>query len=292
MPRTVKVAPRGTLDDAKPASTNYHAHALTRGLALLELLAEGPQPMTLIEMHQRTGLPKSTLIRLLAVLAEEEFVVRVDERPAFRLGHKVLRLSTAYVGALDLSVVAGPYLRDLAAVSGYTANLGLLDGTQVLHVCVEEPSRPIRFMAHTGSRDDSYCTALGKTLLAALPEQRLAEHLPAVEPYTRRTDTTITTGDEMRRELVRTARRGYAYDDNEGSVGVRCLAVPVPVQEAAIAAISVSGPSAELAPDRHETYLDQLRAAADRMAADVDVVAALQMLHRSLLSHGEGPSAT
>lgn len=283
MPRTVKVAPRVPVDDERPASANYHAHALARGLALLELLADGLQPLTLIDLHTRTGLPKSTLIRLLAVLTETEFVVRVDERPAFRLGHKVLGLSTAYVSALDVSVVAGPYLRDLAVASGFTANLGLLDGTQVLHVCVEQPPRPIRFMAHTGSRDDTYVTALGKALMAALPPEDLPAHLPADEPFPRRTDTTITTADEMRRELARTARRGYAYDDNEGSVGVRCLAVPVLAQGTTLAAVSVSGPSAELSRDRRETYVDQLRAAAARLAADVDVVAALQILHRSLV---------
>jgi DNA-binding IclR family transcriptional regulator len=273
------------IEDAKSAGANYQAHALTRGLALLELLADDPQPMTLLDMHGRTGLPKSTLIRLLAVLTEEEFVVRVDDRPAFRLGHKLLRLSASYVGALDLSVVAGPYLADLAAVSGCTANLGLLDGMQVLHVCVEEPARPIRFMAHTGSRDDTYCTALGKALLATLPASQLPGHLPGTEPYDRRTDTTIISGDELRRELTRTSRRGYAYDDNEGAVGVRCLAVPIVAEGETIAAISVSGPSAELSPDRHETYVDQLQTAASRMAGDVDVVSALRVLHRSLLAN-------
>lgn len=283
MPRTAKVAPRVPVDDAKSSSANYHAHALTRGLALLELLADGPQPLTLTDFHARTGLPKSTLVRLLAVLTDAEYVVRVDERPAFRLGHKLLRLSTAYVSTLDLRVVAGPYLRELAVASGHTANLGLLDGSQVLHVCVEEPQRPIRFMAHTGSRDDAYCTALGKALMAALPPATVPAHLPAVEPFTRRTDTTITTVDEMHRELARTARRGYAYDDNEGSVGVRCLAVPIVVDGETVAAVSVSGASAELSPDRHEPFVDQLHATAANLAADVDVVAGLRIVHRSLL---------
>jgi DNA-binding IclR family transcriptional regulator len=145
-------------------------------------------------------------------------------------------------------------------------------------------------MAHTGSRDDAYVTALGKALMAALPPEELPAHLPTDEPYPRRTNTTITTADEMRRELARTARRGYAYDDNEGSVGVRCLAVPVLVEAATVAAVSVSGPSAELSRDQHETYVDQLRVAAARLAADADVVAALQMLHRSVFPTGGGRS--
>ncbi|MCW3818914.1 IclR family transcriptional regulator [Micromonospora sp. DR5-3] len=274
--------PRQAVDDDRPASANYHTHALARGLSLLEMLAAGPQPLTLIDFHERTGLPKSTLVRLLSVLGEMQFVVRVDERPAFRLGHKVLSLSTAYVSALDLSVVAGPHLRELARASGQTANLGLLDGDQVLHVCVEEPDRPIRFTVQTGTRDSTHCTALGKMLLAGLDPEQVTAHVPA-EPMPRRTDRTITSLAELRRELRRTAERGHAFDDNEGSVGLRCLAVPVHVDGEQIAAISVSGPSGEVQRDRHRTYLDQLHATASAMAADGDVVAALGMVYRSLM---------
>lgn len=280
-----KIKPATAVDDARPASANYHAHALARGLALLEMLADGPQPLTLLEFYQRTGLPKSTLVRLLAVLTEMEFVVRVDERPAFRLGHKVQLLSTAYVAELDVSVVAGPCLRELAQASGQTANLGLLDRDQVLHVCVEEPDRPIRFTASSGSRDATYCTALGKMLLAGLPADQIAAHVEK-PPFARRTDRTITTMAELKRELRRTAEQGYAFDDNEGSVGLRCLAVPIAVDGEPVAAVSISGPSGEVQPDRLRPYLDQLRAAADALSGDPDVVAALRKLYRSLTRGG------
>jgi len=94
--------PRGA-DQLGPKSGNYHTHALTRGLVLLDLLAAVEPPLTLTDMHERTGLPKSTLVRLLAALTEMRFVVRVDDRPAYRLGHKVLALAEAYVSSLDLS---------------------------------------------------------------------------------------------------------------------------------------------------------------------------------------------
>lgn len=281
MPR-MKAKPATAVDDARPASANYHAHALARGLALLEMLADGPQPLTLMEFYERTGLPKSTLIRLLAVLAEMDFVVRVDERPAFRLGHKVQVLSTAYVAELDVSMVAGPYLRELAQTSGQTANLGLLDRDQVLHVCVEEPDRPIRFTAAAGTRDATYCTALGKMLLAGIAPQRVRDHVPA-SPFPRRTDRTITSLAELKRELLRTAEQGYAFDNNEGSVGLRCLAVPITVAGEQLAAVSVSGPAGEVAPDRLRPYLDQLQSAAAALAGDADVVAALRKLFGSLL---------
>jgi DNA-binding IclR family transcriptional regulator len=128
-------------------------------------------------------------------------------------------------------------------------------------------------------------------LLAGLAPDQVVAHVPA-EPFPRRTDRTITTVTELLRELRRTAERGHAYDDNEGSVGLRCLAVPLVVDGEPIAALSVSGPSGEVPRDRHRTYLDQLRSTASALTGDADVLAALRMLHRSLLPpRGGTPSA-
>lgn len=274
---------RGTpsVDDARPASANYHAQALVRGLALLEELAKTSAPLTLHDLSQATTLPKSTLVRLLSVLGEMEYVVRVDDQPSYRLGHKVQSLAAAYVESLDLSVVAEGYLTRVAARTGQTTNLGVLDGRQVLHICVREPDRPLRFTAEPGTRDHAYCTGLGKLLLANVDPDRLSEAVPA-EPFEAFTDQTITTMDQLSRELRRTLRRGYALDDNERSVGLRCVAVPVTVDGQCMAAVSVAGPSGEFTPNRIEDFVEQLRDVAAELADDGDFVAALRIVNRSL----------
>lgn len=268
-------------DDGRPQAANYHAQALTRGLWLLELLATHPQPLTLADFSKQTGLAKSTLVRLLSVLAEMEYVVRVDDQPSYRIGHKVQRLASAYLSSLDLSVVAQSYLQHLAHEVGQTANLGVLDGNQVLHICVSEPDRPLRFTARVGMRDHAYCTGLGKLLLSQLPAGQLETVAPD-EPFPAFTDRTITTLDTLRRDLRRTTRRGYALDDNERSDGLRCVAVPLSIDGQALAAVSVSGPSAEFGATRRSHYVDQLRHTADALADDVDFGAALRITHRSL----------
>jgi DNA-binding IclR family transcriptional regulator len=274
-------ARRANVDDARPAAANYHANALARGLALLELLAKESLPLTLNDFNRSTGLPKSTLVRLLAVLQEMGYVIRVDERPAYRLGHKILALSTAYVSALDLSVVAGDYLSRLADETGQTANLGVLDGHEVLHVCVREPDRPIRFTTMTGARDAGHCTGLGKLLLSRVPPGDLAGHVPP-EPFPARTDRTITALGALAEHLRGVAERGFALDDNEGSVGLRCVAVPVESGGVCLAALSVSGPSAEFDDEHVEVYRQTLHAAAQRLTGDEDVTAALRFLLKSL----------
>ncbi|RAY16951.1 hypothetical protein DPM19_01950 [Actinomadura craniellae] len=277
------MAPTTDVDSDRPVSANYHANALARGLALLERLAERGGTLTLNDFNEDTGLPKSTLVRLLAVLEEMGYVVRADERPAYRLGHKTLTLSTGYLSGLDLSQIAGGHLAGVAADTGQTANLGVLDGREVLHVCVREPDRPIRFHTMPGTRDAAYCTGLGKMLLARVDPAGLAPHLPP-EPFPARTERTLVTADTLARDLRATAERGYALDDNEGSVGLRCVATPLEVDGVCVAAVSVSGPSAEFDDQRQARYLDRLRAAGAALAADADVVAALQYLHSFLRS--------
>jgi DNA-binding IclR family transcriptional regulator len=259
---------------ADSAGGNYHTHALTRGLGILESLAASADPVTLAELHEDIALPKSTLVRLLSDLVRAEFAVRVDERPAYRLGHKVMVLANSYVKSLDISQVAGGYLADLAASTRQTSNLGVLDGDQVLHVCVEVPDRPLRFETATGSRAPAYSTGLGKMLLASLADASVdahlpAGHLPAVTPRT------LTDRAQLARELAKTARRGYALDDNEHSEGLRCLSVPVVADGTVIAAVSVSGPAAEFGAAQQPTHLKHLRATAYALAGDPEVVDAL-----------------
>ncbi|OZM74349.1 hypothetical protein CFN78_04240 [Amycolatopsis antarctica] len=284
MPRQPSKVLRSSVDDARPASANYHANALARGLALLELIAAQRRPLTLSELSEGTSLPKSTLVRLLAVLTELSYLVRVDDRPSYRLGHKVQGLASAYLTTLDLSVVASPHLAPVAEQTGQTANLGMIDGDQVLHVCVAEPDRPLRFTTATGARDHLYCTGLGKLLLAQLEPARVSACLPA-EPWRAFTDNTHTRLDSLRDDLRRIAERGYALDDNERSTGLRCVAVPIPVrgdEGESVAAVSVSGPAGEFGAAQQEQYVARLHGAAADLAADPDVEAALRLARRSL----------
>src|SRR3984957_1993559 len=101
-------------------------------------------------------LPKSTLIRLLSVMEEQDFVRREGDQPAYGIGHSVLQIAQAYKPA-DVADVAAPHMRELAGELGFTANIGVLEGRSVLHLHVEEPPRALRFAA-SGTLDFTYCT--------------------------------------------------------------------------------------------------------------------------------------
>lgn len=243
----------------------YHVAALARGLAVLTELAAMGAPATLVTLSERTHVPKSTLVRLLSVMTELNYVTRTDARPAFWLGPAVMPLGRAYAASLDITAVARPVLAGLAAESGQTANLGILDGTEIVHLCVVEPDRPIRFLAAPGSRDGTYHTGLGKLLLAYLDPADVPAHVPP-EPYPARTSRTIRHHAGLAAALAEIRRAGYAFDDQEGDLGVRCLAVPVRVGGQVIAALSISGPTGELEPGAHPGFVALLHAAAAGLA--------------------------
>lgn len=249
----------------------YRAQSLTRGIAVLRTIAEAREPLTLQDLFNRTGIPKPTLVRLLAILTREGCTVRLDERPTYALGPTVSLIASAVDGDLDLEELAQPHLEKVAVRLGHTANLGVLSAGKVLHLCVVLADRPIRYTARSGTRDDAHSTGLGKALLAQLSSREVGALVPA-KALVQKTPHTITTRGRLDAELRAIREQGYAYDAEEGALGLCCFAVPVAVAGRATAALSVSGPSGELPAERSETVVPVLREVADQIAADPRLV--------------------
>ncbi len=262
------------MPDEQRGKSNYHTHALARGLLVLETVAGRRDPATLTEIHETSGLPKSTIVRLLSALVEEDYLVRVDERPSYRLGHKVMALANSFMETLSVPELARPHLVSLAAETRQTANLAVLDGTHVLHVAVEHPTRPLRLDASVGDRAVPYATGLGKVLLAGLAVDEVAAHLPPI-PWIPATPTTITNPEQLEPVIDGVRRQGYAYDDEEWDEGLRCMAVPVAANGTTLAALSISGAAGEFSDEVRPRFLELLQSTADSLAHDTTIVAAL-----------------
>jgi len=252
----------------------YRAQTLTRGLAVLRTMADVRKPVTLQDLYERTGIPKPTLVRLLAILTEEACTVRLDERPTYGLGPTVTAIAAGVADDLRPEELARPYLERLSVAVGYTANLGVLNGNQVLHLCVVPANRPIRYIVHTGSRDDPHSTGLGKALLAQL-DSNAVQRIIGDDPLDAKTSRTITSRSKLKTELTKIRRVGYAYDDQEGALGLACFAVPLIIEGRPVAALSISGPAGELQPDRHGGIVPELTKVAGQIAADSRLARAL-----------------
>ncbi len=261
-------------------ATSYHSQGLARALSLLKEIGASDEPLSLAELAPRLGVPKSTLVRLLAVLEDERFVQRVGDPPQFEIGDSMLEIADRVVRRADAVELAAPYLRSLADRTSFTANLGVLSGTSVLHVCVQEPDRALRFRSSNGTLDHVYCTGLGKVLLSGLPRDRVRDHLPE-EPYLGFTPNTITTLAGLHDELDRIRDRGYSVDLQERDSGVTCIAILVPNSVGALTAVSVSGPSGEIEETRRAELLPLLTETATALGNNSRFLSALRTVRGS-----------
>jgi DNA-binding IclR family transcriptional regulator len=244
---------------------NYQVRALQRGLAILRTFNEVEPALSMAEISRRVGIPKATALRLLECLRQESFVTYDEERGRYALGTGALEVGSMYQATSPLEQRATPFLRRLAERTGQTANLGILDGHEVLHLAVVEPNRALRYHSRVGARDLAHCTGLGKVLAASLDERRLGALLASGLP--RRTPATIADPAGFRQELERIRRAGYAEDLEEGAPGLRCLAAPVrEATGSVVAAISISGAAAEFEEDR-AAYLAALLEVASDLSA-------------------------
>lgn len=255
-------------------SGGYRAQALTRGLTVLRTMADIRTPVTLQHLHDRTGIPKPTLVRLLAILTTEGCTVRLDDRPSYGLGPTITSIAAAVAEDLRPETLARPYLQRLSTALGHTANLGVISGTDVLHLSVVLADRPIRYIVHTGSRDTPHSTGLGKAMLSQLTQAQV-DALLGDGKLAAKTPQTIVSRSKLEAELKRTKRNGFAYDNQEGAAGLCCFAVPVIVDGRCVAALSISGAAGELPESASDTVVPELRATAEQIAHDSRLARAL-----------------
>ena len=180
--------------------------------------------------------------------------------------------------------MTGHYLAEVATEAPGTPATSAC--STVIRCCTcasEQPDRPLRFNAAPGSRDHLYCTGLGKVLLAGLNDEDAASTADRRVVGERSPPSTITTlPDFLRRDLKKVRTRGYAIDDNERSIGLRCVAVGIEIEGSMLAAVSLSGPSAEFGPTRQKEYASELGRLAESLQQDQDFVVAISNLTAQL----------
>ena len=223
----------------------YQLHSLDRAVAVLEVLGESDVPLSLAEICQRMNLHKSTAHRSLMVLERSALIERTQEN-RFRLGLKLYELGNRAVEQIDLRARIHPFFRRLSMQVGETVHLSVLQKTSVVYLDKVEPNRRVCMSSKIGTSNPVYCTSMGKAMLAFQPEDVIDQIISKIR-YVRYTPKTIGTSEALLKALERVRRRGYAIDDEEIEVGVRCIGAPIFNEDhRAIAAVSVSGPASRI----------------------------------------------
>lgn len=231
---------------AKTPRDPSEVQSLARALALLDALAESGDGLSLGDLAQTVGLAPSTAHRLLTTLQNRRFVRFAAAEGVWQVGVQAFIVGQAFRRARDLLSLARPALRRLMEESGETANLYIEEGGEAVCMGQVESRQMMRAIARPGGRVKMHCSGVGKAMLAALPEAEVARILEA-HGLPRMTDRTLVTPRRLRDDLALTRRRGFAIDDEEHAVGMRCVAAAILDEDGRpLAAISLSGPAARI----------------------------------------------
>lgn len=248
----------GSLPDREPNT------ALRKALSGLELFAQETRPLSPTEIASQLGMSRQAVHRLLRQLEELGLILRLpDDR--YVLGPRAKKLAVDMIGASQISAATHAILENVVALVGETCNTGMLDGSEVVYIDRVECNWPLRAQLRPGSKVPSHCTAIGKLLLAHLPGRR-RERLLAVLPLHRYTDYTITDPKAFAEHLQEIREQGYSINNQEDSLGLIGLAVPIRNRsKGVIAGLAIHGPEVRLPIDTAKTYLDELHAAAAQL---------------------------
>lgn len=231
------------------ASRSDQVQSLVRALSIVNRLAEAEEGATLTDLAQQVGLSPSTAHRLLTTLQQERYVQFDAERRLWNVGVQAFVAGSAFTRTRSLVGIARPLMRRLMEESGETVNLATEDDGQAIYLAQVECRQMMRAFARPGARVPLHCSSVGKALLTAISDRELARVLHR-HGLPKLTVKTLATPAALRADLAEARARGYAIDDEEHAVGLRCVAAVVHDEAgAAVAAVSISGPMARI-PDQ------------------------------------------
>ncbi len=232
--------------------------SVDRALTILEILANYKEGLGITDISTKSGLHKSTVHRLLGTLIYKGFVIKDDETNKYNVSLKLYELGAKRIEATDILNVSKPYTKELMKAVNETVHLVIRDGNDIIYVDKVEADNTIRMTSSVGKRSPLYCTSVGKAMLAFMPKEEV-RNVWENSDINALTKNTITDFDKFERELEKIRKVGYAEDDEENEIGVRCIGAPVFNRSGNVeGAISISGPSIRVKKDRVESIAKEV----------------------------------
>lgn len=240
--------------------------ALEKALQVLEAVADQPQPIGLPDLTTRVGLPRQTVHRVLQQLEQNGMVVRDPSRDRFSVGPRFSSLALLALHSANHAAPIRAILQDLVDEVQETCNVSVLDGLDLVYLERIECDWSLRIHLQAGSRVPAHCVSGGKALVAHLAPELRANLLKSVrlKPYT---ENTITKVPDFEQACTEIREAGYAVNDQEFSVGIVGLGVPILDRSGRpLAALALQAPASRLPAERIPVHLPKLQAAAKRLA--------------------------
>lgn len=239
---------------------------LERGLSVLTALAEAGEA-TLTQLARTVDLSASTTYRLLETLRQQGFVDWEERTGLFSVGLRAYQVGAAFSVRDALLGAAQPEMQALVDDLNETVNLAVIRAGEAVYVHQVQARQMMRMFTHVGAVAPLHCSGVGKILTAWLPEPE-ASHLVGPGPYPAYTPHSMTTLNALKRELDTVRAQGYALDDEERELGVRCLATPIrDARGEVVASLSISAPASRFPKKNIPDMLERVQATSNRISA-------------------------
>lgn len=236
--------------------------SVVQAFALLEHLCLADTPLGVTELARRTGLNKTTALKLALTLESRNVIARDEKTSRYFLGAKLHELSAAAASRVDLVRAAQGSLSDLSREAAETVLLAVREEDHVLYIDRLHGPGELQVRVKPGSRGPLHATASGKALLASLSPSERFNTLERLRPLKRYTATTIADVESLGKHLAQVEREGFATSWQEHEVGLSSVSMPLRNHEGrVVAALTIVGPAARVSAQSAETHLEKLRAA-------------------------------
>ncbi len=242
----------------------YQVSSLEKGIKILELLVE-KRALTVTQVAEHLDMNRAGSHRFLATLRDLGYVEKNEDKryqPTFRIMEMGMKVADRF----EIRQEARKFMQELSTAFKETVNLGFWDGKDILHLDKIDCLEILRIDASIGSKAPAYCTALGKAILAHLPQKELNAYLSRIRLVVHGPKT-IVSKKRLREELEKTCQRGYAVDDEELTEGLRCVAAPVfDHTRRARYALSISSPAMRLPMDKIDNVQLEIKEACRQLS--------------------------
>lgn len=223
--------------------------SIEKSLKILEVLSQNKRFYGVTEIADILNFDKSVVFKMLKTFENHGYVEQEKNTKKYGLGLKILELSNKLLQRINVIEIARPALMKIREFTGETVHLATLNKEKVIYLDQLKSNEVISVNTQVGNFEPIYCTAAGKSILAFLDINNINYYLDifSKEGFTKFTKNTITSKDELSKELKRIRKEGFAIDNEELHYGVKCLAVPIKNQKKeVIASLGISGPVARL----------------------------------------------
>ncbi|NKB52417.1 MAG: helix-turn-helix domain-containing protein [Rhizobiaceae bacterium] len=242
--------------------------SVDKAITLLKVVSEG-SGRSLSELSELSGQPAASAYRALVTLQKHGMVSFDEDAQLWQVDVESFRIGSAFLANTNMVEQARAIMTSLMTETGETTNLGIIAGDEVVFLSQVETHEPIRAFFRPGTHGSIHASGIGKVLFAFRPENQAAQLAKSIN-LVKFTDNSIMTTDELLQMRLETLRRGFSVDDQERTMGMRCIAAPIFNSFGeAVSAISISGPTVRVDSGRIAEYGEKVKVAADAITRNI-----------------------